>query len=181
MSKKIKIILGSVRTERAGIHIATWVMCQIEKYQGKLDIELIDLKEINLPFMDEPVSPMASDNYVHEHTKQWSEIISKSDGFVFITPEYNHGYPPVLKNAIDFLFKEWQGKPVGFVGYGGSGARDSIRLMKEVIEFMGMKTINEQVGIGKIWDAFDDNGDVKKENIRGDIFKLLSELEEILD
>ncbi len=177
MSKNIKVILGSIRTGRAGKKIADWVIKASKEYKGDIDFELIDLKEINLPFLDEPASPMSSDNYVHQHTIKWSNIIKDSDGFIFVTPEYNHGYSPVLKNAIDFLYKEWQGKSVGFVGYGGSGARDSIRQLKEVVTFIGMKPIEEQIGIGHIWESIDENGNVKSEYIRGDIHNLFKQLE----
>ncbi len=178
MNKRVKVILGSVRSERAGINIAEWVMKEVKEYQGHLDFEFIDLKDLGLPFMDEPMSPMASDKYVHSHTKKWSQTIKDSDAFIFITPEYNHGYSPVLKNAIDFLFKEWKDKPAGFVGYGGSGARGSIRQLREVFNFIGLKVMEEQVGIGKIWEAVDEKGDVKKENIRGSLLTLLSQIEE---
>lgn len=174
--KKIKVILGSVRTARVGKAVADWVKEYTDAMGGNIKVEHIDLRDIKLPFMDEPVSPMMSDNYVHEHTKQWSRAISESDGFIFVTPEYNHGFPPVLKNAIDFLFKEWQGKPVGLVGYGGSGAQDSIRQLREVLNFIGMKPLEEQVGIGHIWEAFDENGKVKEENVRGDLTGLLEQL-----
>lgn len=181
MPKNITVILGSVRTGRAGKAIADWVMKQTEQYQGDLVFELLDLKELNLPFMDEPVSPMASDDYVHEHTKKWSHMVKAIDGFVIVTPEYNHGYPPVLKNAIDFLYNEWKDKPVGLVGYGGSGARASIRQLREILLFTGMKPLEEQVGVGKIWEALDENGNVKQENIRGNIQDLFTQLENVLN
>jgi NAD(P)H-dependent FMN reductase len=126
--------------------------------------------------MDEPVPPMASNNYVHEHTRNWSRIIDSSDGFIFITPEYNHGLSPVLKNAVDFLYQEWQEKPVALVGYGGSDARESIRQLREVLNTVGLKPLEDQIGIGKIWEAFDENASVKEDHIRGDIKKLIEKL-----
>ena len=178
--KRIKIILGSVRTNRAGKSVADWVIKEAQKYKGDLVFDYIDLKELNLPFMDEPLSPMASDAYIHDHTKFWSKIIKEADGLVFITPEYNHGYSPVLKNAIDFLYKEWLDKPVLLVGYGGSGARDSIRQLREILVFTGMKPLESQIGIGKIWEAFNGENELKPENIRGNIQQLLAELEKSL-
>jgi len=94
-----------------------------------------------------------------------SQTIKEADGLIFITPEYNHGYSPVLKNAIDSLYKEWQEQPVLLVGYGGSGARDSIRQLREILDFIGMKSLALQIGIGKIWEAFNDDGELKPENI----------------
>jgi NAD(P)H-dependent FMN reductase len=176
MSKKITVILGSVRTGRAGKAVADWFMDQTAEFNSDLEFDFIDLKELDLPFMDEPVSPMMSNNYQHEHTRNWSRIIGASDGFVFIIPEYNHGYSPVLKNAIDFLFNEWKGKPVGLVGYGGSGARASIRQLREILDFIGMKSLDNQLGIMRIWEAVDENGKVKSENVDGDPSVLLADL-----
>ena len=116
MIPKIKVIIGSVRTHRRGKPIADWIMRQAENYDGRLEFELVDLKGVNLPFLDEPVPPKTSDNYVHEHTRNWSAMMKEADGLILVTPEYNHGYSPALKNAIDFLYNEWQGMPVGVVG-----------------------------------------------------------------
>jgi NAD(P)H-dependent FMN reductase len=178
MTKKVKVILSSVRTGRAGKSIADWVMKKSEEYDGDLDFELIDLKEVNLPFMDEPVPAMMSDEYVNEHTKKWSEMMKSADALVIVTPEYNHGYPPSLKNAFDFLYNEWKDMPVAFVGYGGGGATDSIRQMREIIAFLGMKALDDQVTIGQIWEAVDDEGNVKPETMRGDILNLFKQLED---
>jgi len=115
--------------------------------------------------------------YKYEHTKRWSKMIGEADGFIFITPEYNHGYSGVLKNAIDYLYSEWKDKYVGFIGYGGTGANNAIRQLKEVFEVIELKTIEKQVGIEKIWEAFDDNGKLKQENIIGDINSLFEDLE----
>jgi NAD(P)H-dependent FMN reductase len=173
----IKVILGSTREARAGEKVARWVMRHAEKYTGNLEFEFIDLKEIGLPFMDEPVSPMASSDYKHEHTKAWSRIISEADGFIFVTPEYNRGYSGVLKNALDFLYVEWQDKPAAFVGYGGSGARSSISQLRHVMEFMKFRLLDYQVGIGKIWEAFDEAGEVKADHVRGELEELFKLLE----
>lgn len=180
--KKVKIILGSTRTNRAGEKVANWVNKRAAEYSGNISFEFIDLKVINLPFIDEPVSPMATNgDYAHEHTKQWSKIIDDADGFLIITPEYNHGYPAVLKNAIDFLYKEWEGKPVGIVGYGGSGARSSIRQLREILEFVKMKPLEDQVGIGEIWAAFDEEGVLDESKVRGDLMDIFKQLDETLN
>lgn len=173
----IKIILGSTRDGRAGEHVAKWVEEESKKYQGTLSFEMIDLKEVALPFMNEPISPMASSDYKYNHTKLWSKTIQEADGFIMVTPEYNHGYSAVLKNALDYLYQEWQNKPVGFVGYGGSGARSSIKQLRSVVDFMNMKTMDHQVGIEKIWAAFDDQNQLKKGHITGDIHQLFTDLE----
>lgn len=119
----IKIIAGSVRPERFNIQPATWIY-EIAKKRTDIKVELLDLQEINLPFLDEPVPP-SMHQYSKEHTRRWSKKISQADGFIFVTPEYNHGVSPALKNAIDYLFYEWHYKPVSFISYGSlaAGAR----------------------------------------------------------
>ncbi len=175
--KLIKLVLGSVRDGRAGEKVATWLLGKTSEYRGDVKFELIDLAEVNLPFMNEPVPPAGSSDYKYEHTKRWSRLIDEADGFIFITPEYNHGYSGVLKNALDFLYKEWKNKPVLFVGYGGGGASNSIRQLKEVVEFLGMHALSGQINISKIWEAFDKDGKIIESNISGDIEKLLAELD----
>lgn len=177
MTKQVKVILGSVRTGRAGSAVADWVMKKSEEYSGDLEFELIDLKEVNLPFLDEPVPARQSNNYTQEHTKRWSAMIAAADALVIVTPEYNHGYPPVLKNAIDYLYNEWQDLPVGLVGYGGGGATLSIQQLRVILEFVGLKALEDQVTISKIWEALDEEGNVKADNISGDILGLFQQLE----
>ena len=178
MRKKINVILGSVRTGRAGKAIADWFMKEAAGYGGNLDLEFIDLAEVNLPFMDEPVPPaMGNGEYVHEHTKEWSRRIQAADGFVFITPEYNHGYSPALKNALDYLLNEWKGKPAAFVGYGAGGAKLSIDQILQVVEFLGMKPVEERVGVSEIWAAIDENGGVIADKVSGNVGNLLAALE----
>ena len=175
--KIIKVILGSIRDQRAGKKIAEWVMNRAQEYKGKLKFELVDLKVIDLPFMNEPVPAAAGEEYLYEHTKNWSRIIAQADGFIFVTPEYNHGYPGVLKNALDYLYKEWNNKPAGVVGYGSRGALNSIRQLKEVFEVLQIKPISTQIGINKIWEAFKEDGSLYEDNITGDIQRMLAELE----
>lgn len=177
----IKVILGSVRSERTGDRVANWVMKELEHLQDNhTQFELIDLAELNLPFMDEPAPPMMSDGYQHDHTKAWSKTVSEADGFIFVTPEYNHGYSPVLKNAVDYLYQEWKDKPLGFVGYGAEGAGYSIDQMKQVAEFVGLKPVKHQVGISQVWAALDDAGNIKEEVISGEVSTLAAELKNSL-
>jgi NAD(P)H-dependent FMN reductase len=179
MSKKIKIITASVRPERAGAKVTDWIKGQLEDYRGPLEFSYVDLKEWNLPFMNEPMPPSAGVEYTHELTKKWSREIEEADGFIFITPEYNHGYPPALKNAVDYLYKEWKDKPAAFVGYGGSGATESIRQFSEVLTFLGIKIIDARVSIRKIWEAFEEDGRLKDENVQGTMREIFSQLETI--
>jgi NAD(P)H-dependent FMN reductase len=128
---KIAIILGSTRPNRNGAAVAQWVLEQA-RARSTADYELVDLADVALPFLDEPVSPMLG-RYEHDHTRAWGARIAPFDGFVFVTPEYNHSFPAVLKNALDFLFAEWNDKAAGIVSYGGSGggarAAEQLRLV----------------------------------------------------
>jgi len=125
---KIAIILGSTRPNRNGPAVAQWVLEQATARETD-DYEIIDLADIDLPFLDEPVSPMVG-NYAHDHTRAWGAKIAPFDGFVFVVPEYNHSFPAVLKNALDFLFAEWNDKAAAIVSYGGTagGARAAEQL-----------------------------------------------------
>src|SRR5206468_12600854 len=119
---RIAIIIGSTRPGRKGKAVAKWVYESAQKHSDA-EIELVDIKDFDLPLLDEPVSPIMG-QYIHQHTKTWSEKIASFDAYVFVTPEYNHGTSGALKNAIDFLYHEWTNKAAGFIGYGGTaGAR----------------------------------------------------------
>jgi NAD(P)H-dependent FMN reductase len=116
----VMIVVGSTRPGRAGLPVAEWVR-QAVGDRGDLEVDFVDLAELALPFLDEPNHP-SKRQYTKPHTIAWSERVDAADAFIFVTPEYNHGYSPVLKNAIDFLVQEWWRKPVGFVSYGGVAA-----------------------------------------------------------
>ncbi len=176
MSKTIKVLLGSVRSQRAGKAVADWVLSKGE--ENAVHLELLDLKEWDLPFFDEPVPPMAAESYTHESTERWSQAIQDADGFIIVTPEYNHGYSPALKNALDHLYREWKDKPVGFVGYGGGGAVNAIEQLTPIVEFLGMKPVTEQVGISPIWEAFNEAGDLQEDKVSGDINSLFKQIQE---
>src|SRR3954454_7591748 len=117
---KIGIIVGSTRPGRNGEAVAKWVH-GIASKRSDAQYELVDIAAYALPLLDEPVPPSMG-KYSKEHTKRWAAKIASFDGFVFVTPEYNHGISGALKNAIDFLFAEWNNKAAGFVGYGSAGA-----------------------------------------------------------
>ncbi len=138
----IKIIIGSTRPNRFGPQLAEWFM-ELARDHTEAYFEIIDLKEVNLPFLDEPDEPSAR-NYVQAHTKEWSKIISASDGFIWVHPEYNHGVNAPLKNALDFLWYEWNDKPVALAGYGGAagGARaaEQLRLIAAGLKMFDLRT-----------------------------------------
>ena len=142
---KIFIITGSVRPRRIGRTIADWFYGQAAKQSG-MQFEIVDLADWNLPLLDEPI-PAKHQMYQHEHTKLWSSKISEADGYVIVTPEYNHGYPASLKNALDYLFHEWGGKPIAFIGYGWGGGRMAVDQLRQVVSELQMSHLAEQVAI----------------------------------
>ena len=116
----LRIIIGSTRPGRVGPSVAAWITDRAIEHGG-FDVQVTDLAELNLPFLDEPNHPRLR-QYTHQHTKDWSALVDASDAFIFVTPEYNHGFNAVVKNAIDYLHGEWQHKPAGIVSYGGVAA-----------------------------------------------------------
>src|SRR5688500_7895423 len=121
---KIGIILGSTRPGRNGEAVAKWVE-GIANKRKDAQYELVDIKDFNLPLLDEPVPPSMG-KYSKEHTKKWASKVSEFDGYVFMTPEYNHSTCAALKNALDFLYKEWNNKAAGFVSYGSAGGTRAV-------------------------------------------------------
>jgi NAD(P)H-dependent FMN reductase len=133
----LAVIICSTRPGRIGAPIANW-FASVAATKGGFDVDLVDLKTVDLPLFDEPNHPMLAD-YVHDHTKRWSAIVSRADAVVFVTPEYNHSFNAATKNAIDFLHNEWQHKPVGFVSYGGvSGGTRAVQALKPICAALRM-------------------------------------------
>jgi NAD(P)H-dependent FMN reductase len=147
---KIAIILGSTRPQRNGEAVARWVH-QLAQKRGDAQYELIDLAEVNLPLLDEPVPP-AYHKYSRPHTKAWSERIAGYDGFVFVTAEYNHGIPAALKNAIDYLFTEWNDKAAGFVSYGSAGGVRAVEHLRGVMGEIMVADVRQQVQLSLATD-----------------------------
>jgi NAD(P)H-dependent FMN reductase len=142
----LAIIIGSTRPGRAGAAIAQWFAARAKDHGG-FDVTVVDLAEVDLPLLDEPNHPRLR-QYTRQHTKDWSAIIDAADAFVFVTPEYNYGYPAALKNAIDYLHHEWQHKPAGFVSYGGvaAGTR-AVQQLKQVVTTLRMLPVFDSVNI----------------------------------
>ena len=142
----LQIIIGSTRPNRAGKPVADWFHRHALEHPG-FEVELIDLAEVDLPLFDEPEHPRFA-KYENEHTRAWSRRISAGDAYVFVVPEYNHGYNAATKNAIDYLNNEWRDKPVGFVSYGGiaAGTR-AVEMLIQVVSVLGMIAMPMQVNI----------------------------------
>ncbi|MEO6547819.1 MAG: NAD(P)H-dependent oxidoreductase [Ferruginibacter sp.] len=142
----LKIIIASTRPGRKGPAVAAWIH-ELASQHGAFEVTLLDLAIINLPFLDEPFHPRLQ-KYQHEHTKNWSSVIDNADAFIIVTPEYNFGFPAPLKNALDFLYNEWNYKPVAFVSYGGIAAGTRcVQMLKQVVTAQKMMPIVESVNI----------------------------------
>lgn len=140
---RIAIILGSTRPGRNGEAVAKWVY-EIAQKRSDAEFELVDIKDFNLPLLDEPVPPSLG-QYSKEHTKTWAAKINSFDAYVFVTPEYNHGTSGALKNAIDFLFREWNNKAAGFVSYGGAGGARAVEQLRLILAEVQIATVRNQV------------------------------------
>jgi NAD(P)H-dependent FMN reductase len=140
----LQVVLVSTRPGRVGAPVADWFRDHAVR-QNRFDVELVDLAEVNLPLFDEPVHPRLR-QYAHEHTRGWSARVARADAFVFVTPEYNHGAPPSLVNAIDYLVHEWAYKPAGFVSYGGAaGGARSVQMTKLMLVALKVMPLPETV------------------------------------
>ena len=139
----IAIIVGSTRPGRKADAVARWVE-GIAKRRNDANYELVDVEDYKLPLLDEPVPP-SMDQYSKPHTKAWAAKIAGFDGFVFVTPEYNHGTSAALKNAIDFLYKEWNNKAAGFVGYGSAGGARAVEHLRLVMGELQVADVRSQV------------------------------------
>ena len=147
---KIAIVIGSTRPGRNGEAVSRWVY-EIAKSRGDAEYELVDIKDYSLPLLDEPIPPSMG-QYSKEHTKIWSAKIDSFDAYVFVTPEYNHGIPGALKNAIDFLFKEWNNKVAGFVSYGSAGGVRAVEQLRLVMAEVKVATVRAQVQLSLYTD-----------------------------
>ncbi|WP_416904993.1 NADPH-dependent FMN reductase [Micromonospora echinospora] len=140
---RIGIIIGSTRPGRNGEQVAKWVF-DIAARRDDAEFELVDLADYPLPHLDEAI-PASFGQYQQEHTKRWAARIASFDGFVIVTPEYNHSTSGVLKNAIDYLFAEWNNKAVGFVSYGSAGGARAVEHLRLIAGELKMADVRQQV------------------------------------
>jgi NAD(P)H-dependent FMN reductase len=155
---RIKIVTGSTRPGRFNIQPAQWV-ANLAQSRTDMQAELLDLADLNLPFLDEPNSPMTQ-QYTQEHTKQWSRLIEEADGFVFVTPEYNHSVSAVLKNAVDYLYSEWNYKPIVFLSYGSqAGGSRAVEHWRTIAGELKMFDLREQLLLPSYWDHLNERGE----------------------
>jgi NAD(P)H-dependent FMN reductase len=147
---RLAIIIGSTRPGRIGEAVARWVY-QLAQQRSHAEFELVDIKELDLPLLDEPVPP-SQGKYSKKHTKKWAAKVASFDGYVFVTPEYNHGTSGALKNAIDFLYAEWTNKAAGFVGYGSAGGVRAVEHLRLVMAEVQVATVRNQVALSLFTD-----------------------------
>ena len=148
---RVAIITGSTRPGRNNLAVAGWVHREAKKRKDG-EFELVDIADYDLPLLDEPMPPMLG-QYIHAHTKIWSEKINSFDAYVFVTPEYNHGTSGALKNAIDYLCREWQNKAAGFVSYGGHGnGVRAVEHLRLVMAELMVATVRAQVALSLFTD-----------------------------
>lgn len=178
---RLQFIVASTRPGRVGPAVAAWAAEEARRHGG-FDVEVVDLAEVGLPFLDEPGHP-SEGNYVHQHTKDWSATVSRGDAYVFVMPMYNGAFTAPLKNAVDFLYHEWQDKPVALVSYtaGPSGGVPAVEMLRPVLTRIGFRAAGRSLSIPHVGEligpgGFDAPADAVKE-----LADVLGELAQLLD
>jgi NAD(P)H-dependent FMN reductase len=176
MALKLHTVICSTRPGRVGPAVAHWFH-DVAQRHGRFDCELIDLAEFDLPVYDEPHHPKLQ-RYENEHTKRWSDSVSAADAYVFVTPEYNYGPSPAFVNAIDYVFKEWNYKPCGFVSYGGvSGGLRAAQMERLIATNVKMMPLFEGVSVQMVTRQLDTDGRfTPNESIQNSASTMLDEL-----
>lgn len=148
---RIGIIVGSIRPNRVGAHVAAWVRDTAAVHTSAAEFEVVDLLDHPLPHFAEPISPVRASSQ-DEQVLAWSTLIGGFDGFVFVTPEYNHSIPGVLKNAIDYLYPEWNDKAAGIVSYGGAGGVRAAEHLRLILGEVQIADVRQQVALSLVHD-----------------------------
>lgn len=179
MKNKILVIIGTTRQNRSGETVANWVMANLPSTKNT-EFELVDLRDWPLPFFDEAASPMVSQgNHQNELAKKWQDKVMAAAGFVIVTAEYNHSFPAVLKNAMDYWFAGWTTpKPVAFVSYGAtSGGIRAVEHLRQVSLELKLKPAHAEVNIPFIWEAFNEDGTIKNDSQVKKLHSVIGELD----
>ncbi|KMO99800.1 NADPH-dependent FMN reductase [Streptomyces roseus] len=173
---RLQIITASTRPGRVGSTVAAWALDEARRH-GAFDVEAIDLAEVALPFLDEP-QEASTGHYVHQHTKDWSATISRGDACLFVMPMYNGTYSAPLKNAIDFLYDEWQDKPVGLFTYtaGPSGGLPAIEALRPILTRIGFRPAERSVRVPGIGELTGPDGFRAPAGLDGELAGVLDEL-----
>lgn len=172
----IKVILGSTRPNRFGEQPAQWIH-QMAKKVDEFEVELLDLRDYPMPFFNESVSP-SRDEFTHsdETSKRWEEKIAEADGFIIVSPEYNHGTSAVLKNALDYTYYPWNKKPVAFVSYGGLGGARAVEQLRLNAVELQMAPLRSAVHIIQPWNKLDENGKLKTDRYNDSALAMFKQL-----
>ena len=164
--KRVAVVVASSRPTRICPGIASWIQQALQDALGPdpsdatIRYESIDLAEIDLPFLDEPIIP-ALGQYQHQHTKAWSQLVGSYHGFFFVLPQYNWGYPAILKNALDFLYREWNNKPATYATYGNHGGTRAAQQIQQVLNGLRMRLLDDHLEITVAFDDLTAEGQVK--------------------
>ena len=171
---KIAIVTGSTRPGRNNEAVARWVH-SVSKDRQDAEFELVDIADYKLPLLDEPMSPIFG-QYTQEHTKRWAAKIASFDAYVFVTPEYNHGISGALKNAVDYLYREWNNKAAGFVSYGGAGGARAVEHLRLVMAEVMVATVRAQVMLSMFNDFENFKTFKPKAEREAEVHRMLDEL-----
>ncbi len=173
---RIGIVVGSTRPGRKGSGVGRWVH-EAARGRAAADYELIELADFDLPLLDEAVDAGAANReYERETTRRWSRTVDALDGFVWVTPEYNHGVPAAMKNAVDLLYPEWNNKTVGYVGYGFDGGTRAVEQWRGIHAAVVMFSVRSQVALQNASD-FDGNAFTPQERRANRLDRMLDQLE----
>ncbi|HOE59805.1 MAG TPA: NAD(P)H-dependent oxidoreductase [Bacteroidales bacterium] len=147
---KVGIIIGSTRPGRNAEAVGKWVY-EIAIKRNDATFELVDLKDYNLPLLDEAI-PASMHQYEHEYTRKWAEKIASLDAYIFVTPEYNHAPTAALKNALDYIYTEWNNKAAGFVSYGSMGGARAVEQLRQIMSELQIADVRAQVSLSLFTD-----------------------------
>lgn len=173
---RLNVVIASTRPGRVGESVGQWFV-EAAKKHGGFDIHVNDLADFDLPLFNEPNHPRMQ-QYQHEHTKRWSTEVDAADAYVFVVPEYNYGPTPVLLNALNYVYNEWNYKPAGFVSYGGmSGGIRSVQMTKQTLTTLKVMPILEQVAIPFVNQHLKDDRFVANEQHESSATAMLDELQ----
>jgi len=174
---KIGIVIGSIRTGRRGEAVARWV-ADLTQDRGGVEYEVIDLATFDLPLLTDEVIPAAADrDYSSPQVRAWSKAIDAVDGFVFVSPEYNHGIPGAFKNAFDSIYPEWANKAVTFVAYGAAGGVRVVEHWRGVVANAHLYATRGQVALSNFTDFAEDGSVITSARLEGDLTSCLDQLE----
>jgi NAD(P)H-dependent FMN reductase len=170
----ILVIAASTRQGRNGDKVIRWLMSRLDT-RSDATFELADLRELALPFFEAPAGPAYGP--IAAEARTWAERVANADGFIVVTPEYNHGYPAPLKNAIDHLYHEWGHKPAAIISYGGpAGGYRAAEQLRQVLVELKMVPVREQVGITTVWAAFDEAGEPRSSALDASVDSMVAAL-----